>query len=41
MRRGDRIAQFILKMIEIPKFVEVEELPLRKRTSHSFGSIGI
>ena len=39
-KRGDRIAQLIIKQVERAEFVEVVELPGSGRGSGGFGSTG-
>lgn len=40
IRRGDRIAQFLIQAIEIAEMIEVESLPGTNRGDGGFGSTG-
>jgi len=40
VRRGDRIAQLVIKSVEQAAFVELEELPEAERGDSGFGSTG-
>lgn len=41
VEKGMRIAQIVFKPVEIPQFLEVEELPDTRRGSGGFGSTGL
>ncbi|MGB3773229.1 MAG: dUTP diphosphatase [Rhodococcus sp. (in: high G+C Gram-positive bacteria)] len=40
LRRGDRIAQLLVQRVELPMFVEVEELDITARGAGGYGSSG-
>ena len=41
IKTGDRIAQLIIKRIETPEVIEVDDLELTQRSDNGFGSTGI